>query len=605
MASSTEVVAPRLGNAEKIMYAQQIIDAFSKSIDAGGCLNKIPIAIHSQAQAHEQALQDILTSIGQKPTETHLQPDQTFNFIRPKSFTVQNSPTFPQPPFVQQGVTDSNIDPSFLSSMKLRLNNECIPCGITLPNFQLNGVFSGILAQIGKFITDVEGFFKNLKPSYCHFAYFLSFLCIPDLVKMLAVILGRIIQLTSSVNLINFSVSIFIQGILGSILDSIMSIVMSIINFAQAPITCLLNSIQNIIDKIPTQASLARDLTDAQYRLLTGKEKPAAVNNAATDPYLQAINDQYKSISGLLRNEFMQAETIIKNASDGIEAILEDLIGLKNFTQCENERNGDIFTKLEDIAELIQMANLISSLLKKKVKNATADALCRYTDQPSVSTSTNPLSIDEIAQVIQDVNGGTVVILQSDANQPLGIIVNPVGPKPSDNNLSIYACNMATFIRDNTLDSIITQAVIAADSLIGKAPGIPLINIGGPISRININKVQMKPGDIQILFNTNDTTPTDIISEINKIYGYNPLQDKSELNYFSVVNPKTDLGAKLTVADVNASITNLAKTGTIGQKQLIIPINVVSGSIISKPLQIKCGSIENIKSNLGLIMQSI
>lgn len=585
---STAATIPTSGANQKAFYAQQIIDAFSKSLDANGCLTKIPIAIYTQINSYQQNLNDALSAMGQSTTL----PTNTFSFIAPAGLTT--TATTIQDSIVNQD-SGVNANSGLVSSIKNSLLSECIPCSISLPSFNLGDVFGQLLSEVENFINDLTKLFNPLTPTFCHFAYFLSFLCIPDLVRILATLLARILQLTANLSLPSLSVSAFIQGILGVILQALMNIVLGLVNFALAPITCLLNSIESLIQKIPTPDNLAAQLTSAQYQKLTGQPKPAGQTaSPGVQPYLNQLKGANASTLSLITNEFKQAQTLIQDAGNGIQQQFQDLLGLKNFMHCENQRNGGIFDNIQLITDIIQLVNVIAAVLGSKVQNAVTNALCQYEDNSGAVSSTNPLSVDDIATVIQNATNGIVDIIQNDAGTSIGILVTPTN-NTNPNNLSIYSCNMADFIKNNTLDNLITQTVNGQT-----------FNPGGPRARISLDKVTPTGNQIQVLFNDSTLDPTNVVDAINQIYGYNPLQDKSELNYYSVSNPKPVTGPKLIVAPLNSSIGNLTKTGAISYQQFIIPnTRIVSGNLISKPVQIKSGSIDNIKSNLGLVIESI
>lgn len=58
----------------------------------------------------------------------------------------------------------------------------------------------------------------------------------------------------------------------------------------------------------------------------------------------------------------------VEDAAGGIEETFNQMVGLSQFLECEPKRSGtDIFAKITAVMELIQIANLIRSLIKKKL----------------------------------------------------------------------------------------------------------------------------------------------------------------------------------------------------------------------------------------------
>lgn len=586
MTTQVSAIQNTLGANEKVFYAQQIIDAFTKSIDAGMCLSKIPIAIISQIDIYQNNLNDILKSLGNDT------PDSSIKFITPKEV----SQTIVEINIPADEPDPANGDPLIVSSLLNKFNQECIPCGVNFPKLDLDSIFKGLLAQIQLFIDFLEGLIKNLTPSYCHFAYFLSFICIPDIARILATIIARILQLLSNIVLGSISVAGFIAGILGHILSTLTDYALSLVNFVASPITCLIESISELIEKLPTQGSINRKLTDEEYFRIYGVHRTPGSQDPALNSYEKKLDDSFAQIRSIIYNEFSQARDVIGKASDGVQQTFQDLFGLKNFMECENERTGNnLFEKVQDIMELIQMANLLASLLKKKVNKATVDELCRYKGQNIQDNTTNPINISDIADIIDDINGGITNIIQDNDGNDIGIIIDK--PHDIDNNLSIWSCNLADFIRDNSLDQIITKVLpIDGGIPIGTNLKDPRVN-NKPRTRININNLtkDQKP----IIFNDSYLDDTEsVIKYINDIFSYNPLQDKNELNYYLINNPKP-IDKKIVIASKSNSIKNLSSH--IGTKNFIIS-DIVAGSSITHANEIKCGSIENIKNSLDLIL---
>lgn len=575
MATIISSSAPQLGASEKSYYAQQIIDAFSKAIDGNMCLSKVPIALYSQLNTYEQTLGDVFTSLGQT-VPSNLAPDNSFSYIPATDSTVLIS-TIVNP--------DSNILNQFTSSIVTSLNNDCIPCGLELPNFDLGSIYNNLLDQIDNFLSILDNLFNTNIPKYCHFSYFLSFLCIPDLAKILALIIARIIQLSASISIGSLSVSAFISGIIGTILQTIMQVILSLLNFAASPINCLLASLNSLLSKLPTEANIRQDL--GQNVPGTGQQEVAY--------YTSLLNAQYAGTTALIKNEFAQAEVLITDAASGVQNTIAQLLSLINFNTCENERVTGVFLDVERIVELIQLANILSAVLQLKTKNAVLNQLCKYDNSTIDTSSTNPLASDDIASIIDTITGGITDIIQDGNGNTVGIIVNP--GIPSDNNLSLFSCNLATFMANNTLPSIISQVTPVAVAALKGNGNSPQANVGPIRNIVNLNTVLNNPNAGVVLFNTGSQT-TSIIDQINSVFGYNPFQDKSELNYYSLVDPKT-IQEKI--------INNTTNAGNVASKQFIIDnqIQIINGPGNSKPAQIKCGNIENIKSNISLILGNI
>lgn len=631
-----------LGVSEKVYYAQIIIDAYAKSLDADNCMTKVPQAIYSQAEIYEQTLVDALDALGQ---DKEHESEFSYTYTKPEDLPVSEVITTQQ---------NSGRNQELVNSIKQRLNQECIPCGIPKLNVNLKDIFGNLLVNIKAFIDLINGILSRLTPSFCHFAYLLSFLCIPDLVKILALILARILQLITALSIGIFSIGAFIFAIIGAILRALVQFVMGILNIALSPLTCLLQSIEDALQKIPTEEVLRRQLSNEEYKLLYGKEKPTEPSETPVDGYQDKLSGKFADIVGSVREEFQKVSQTLQNAGAGIDEAIQELFGLKNFMECEPQRNTNVFQKIEALVDLIQIANLIRTLIAAKVKRSVIDELCRYQDPMS---STQPLTPMQLAVVIEDATGKVVEIIESDGN-PVGLIVKPETEENPD-NLSIWSCNMAEFMRGSDLNNLIQEAVdivtaelkgpeFAQDpqkyvefSYTNLSRYTPRINQG---SKKNRTRTTVKYGDVFlpnrlsdfvrpkplsaqdrtvdgtnsdplnnrdyeiVLFDTPEGLPQPI-EVINEIFSYIPLQNKSMLNFFTVEEENRE---KLVQAK-NDSIKNRA-SGNLTYNSYIINNSIlqsvqsttnveipVLGDNTSKAAQIKCGTIENIRSNFDLL----
>ena len=65
-----------------------------------------------------------------------------------------------------------------------RASNDCFNCNIPKPKFDFSGVFDNLMAEIQSTLEQFGGMFKYNKASVCQYAFFLSYLCIPDLLML-------------------------------------------------------------------------------------------------------------------------------------------------------------------------------------------------------------------------------------------------------------------------------------------------------------------------------------------------------------------------------------------------------------------------------------
>ena len=345
-----EIRENKLGISEKVYHAQSIVEAFSKAMDDVDCLNKVPISVYAQIDENEARLQEVLEMLGEPITED-IAPDYVFEYVDPnKPAANKNRPL------------DDLED-----SVKSRLLNSCFPCESSPPTFNLGSLFGNIIENIEFFIDTIKRLFDNITPNLCHFSYMLSFLCVPDLVRILAIILARILQLTSAIFIGSFALSAFIFGIIGAVFGAIMRFLVSVISFALAPVFCILQSLSEVIESLPVNSSLEKRLRQDQYNLLFGTDKPKNPSKNVAEEYQESLRGVQNNTFVNVADSLTGIKATVEDAAGGIEETFNQMVGLSQFLECEPKRSGtDIFAKITAVMELIQIANLIRSLIKKK-----------------------------------------------------------------------------------------------------------------------------------------------------------------------------------------------------------------------------------------------
>jgi len=583
-----------------MFHAQVIVDAFSKALQEKQCMSRIPIAIYTETELFEERLKDTLSYFETTPIgDPLLQPSATYTYTVPGD-TDKSTIQKPEE-------RTSLSDPQDFSR---DWNNECFNCTAEFPDFDLDSLFGSLLRRIKDFIEQIKNMFNFDLPNFCQFAHMLSYVCIPDLVAILALILAAILKLIGSIFLGTFSLMAFILGLIQTIIGALLRFVLSMIRYALKPITCLLDALADIANKIPSKEVLQKRLSEEEYELLyneasddEAEDLPSTISTIG-----RVVNgtagDAGSSIKGMLQS----VTGAVAKASDSVQDSIDDMFSLVGYLECEPKRSGvSIFEKINEIIELVQIANMIMALIDRKAANDAYDKLCKSIERDDNLNSTGSvlypnniediggLTPSEIAEIIQDAIGvDTTIVTDEDTGIDIGVLIKKEVEYKT--RLDFFSCDIPDIIKEYNLEPIIDRATaIAEKDLFGRGPGEPRTT---NIERVNVNEVkdiddtenlQFLPFEAQI---DADTNVSDIIREL--------ISTRIQENGFGRIIPEEDdiMGSQ---EDFNSGIKEPDTIPSSDDYSLGIPVsNSIPASTFNKPVELKCGSIANIEEQFSI-----
>jgi hypothetical protein len=590
----------KLGIGGSIYSAQIIIDAFSRALSENNCMTRIPISVYAQADENENRLYDVIDSLGGDSSSL---PGKEYEYVL-QTTEIQTEKGL-------QPVTNTT------ASIRRSMEDACLDCGIDIPDFDLGSVFDGIMSDINGFINNMTNAFNNSVPNHCHFAYLLSFVCIPDLIKILALILGYIIKLTASLFIGTFSIGAFIMAIVGKILSAIMKYALAIMGIALSPVSCLIESITAILDTIPGKDNLRDKLGSEEYGLLYGEDASQEDIDSFSDiakKYNESIGEAYKNSTEDVKNNFKKIKGSIEEADEGVQESIQNLIALKDFLECEPKRSGvNIFGQIGAVAELMSIVNLIRAVITKKSENTAYDELCRLQDR-EVETGFNP---DEIADVIEDAFDGVATIIENQAGDGDIAILFEQNEDPGPDNLGFFSCNLNDIIESSHMDNIIDDAIFSASVRFKNEGSSPKFS-KRTRTRLNDPNLTLVDNQQVMLFGepNSDTVQSSIIEAIDTVVSYNPIKgERRKISDNTLIRERLKdfkLDKDTLPSDVSETSSDVSETSSgdtveeLREEQDIDDtfIGGISGNILSKPLQLKCGTIENLQERFSFIEES-
>lgn len=442
-------------SAYAMMYAQQIVDHFTKALEENGCLVQFPAALYVEFNDYENQLRDyIAAAIDSEDYGTNS------NYIDKSKANISYTKDY------------SSLTDEVIRSAVRSVSNNCFNCKIEKPKFDFTGLFGSLMSDIENSLSQFENMFKYNKTSVCQYAHFLSYLCVPDLLKLIALIMAALVRLMQNINLPRITVAIFIQGILTAIIQVLVKNIAILARFALTPVLCILDALETIYNSLPTPENLRAAAGKDIERL--GLDKYVQGNSGIKgnlktirDSYTSRIRNTEKSVSEYVKNQMAPLENTINNAVQSLQNSVDELTGLLNHFQCEPGRSGvSVSQFLSNVSELMALANLLRYIIRFKSGKAAIDKVCNahsdgtnYGNDNITEASDTKLDISNIGSIIAGVIGSDIDIIVDDKREPIAVVIKDNTNNDQSDNLSFWSCNIKDFTESINVPNIIKEII--------------------------------------------------------------------------------------------------------------------------------------------------
>ena len=330
----------------------------------------------------------------------------------------------------------------YLSNTNISSNN-CNFCNPLKVDFNLKLQKPSIKANLELSVDIGNTMFSSNAPIVCSTALVMSQGCIPDLVRIIGMLLMALSAIISSVNLESLSLSSFISATLGAVLDISIKKGMFMFSVSVSKSECLSATIKEIMSYLPTSQSM-NDRLDPELL------KKFGLYNKNPTNYVKMFEALDKSLTangkdGIDRafDGMSQMTSVIDDAIQHVNGWLEGLFGLSNYIPCERERsNSKPSTLIEQIMNLITMINTIRAIIDKKYQKeqcGSVDTPAGISEDPTGSS----LTPDDVIDIINDIIDIDKIIKDNDGNT-IAIILPSVGLKTV--YLDTFGCNLPHFM---------------------------------------------------------------------------------------------------------------------------------------------------------------
>ena len=427
-------------NSSEILFnAQLIADAFADSLRKNNCMLMLTVALHQEIN---DAVKD-MESIDETITETD-------NKIEEDKFT------------------DSVLD-SIQNAIK-NSKDSCFTCKLAMPTIDFNFDMGAVMARLRVLLDGYLQVFKIGKLDLCQAAYGLRKSCLPDILKLIILLITAYAAIIMLKNISSISVIAFIKGVISSLLDKIFSTLKMSISIGTTNISCIIEAFKEISESVvPTQERILAGLEADIKKTLSVKDDTNQYRNEYVDTLNSGINRATKELSRIdssisklennLNDTFKVVSDTMKSATKEVNDYIQGMIALKTTFDCEAKRSGtDIVEVIKRVNNLIQVLNLLSAVALSIAKKDATDRICSSPSRINSMSSTPTINEDvQMKDIIEEYYGKEAEIIENPDNGVQIIIYD----KPKETvlpKIDLLNCSIDDFIESHTIDNIIKVA---------------------------------------------------------------------------------------------------------------------------------------------------
>lgn len=459
---------------EVLAYAQTISNFFIDALDQNDCNVKVVVGFY-------QELDDTIDSI----------LDLNEAFKKPIAVADKKKPY--KRPLEYDDIIEKPLETDFITAAAVEsLKNKCFNCNLQMPKINFSNDLAFLTNKLTSQLEAYKATFQNpFKGNFCHLVYAMQYNCIPDIVKLIGMIMTAYAAVLALNKLPTFSLNAFIKGIVGTLLAKVVGSINISLDASSTGLPCLLGVLEELAFKAPTYENLSVRLTDVEKQnswvldyesveslkerldkemidgAITSEEYDNIVDEHRKkyDPinhYSEALEEQVGKAEEAVSEIFDYVNTILDSAQGDINSYIGAVLGVINFFECENKRSGPDFTEvMAYLQNMTTVINIFSALIAILVKKTLRLDLCK--DEQSYRELIDtleespkiPLTKTDLEDIITEFTQNKAEI--SEDGLAVLIYDKPVLSKLP--KLELMGCNFKEFAEAHSLENIVKSAV--------------------------------------------------------------------------------------------------------------------------------------------------
>lgn len=430
---------------ELIHYCTIIAKAFAEALDQNECNLKVVISIAEDLKDTIRDSEDMYEIITKNPT------------VPPKIVEKDNS-------VIIESITPTPVNrvenqPAISSFLK----QSCFKCELGLPEIDILGKLEWSWNKLKLFIEAYTDLFDQLlDPNFCHITYAFQYTCIPDIIKLIAMLLSVYAAILALRRLGGISLNAFVKGVISGLLGQIINTFKIQIDFSKTGIGCIINLLEELSSLVPDGENLSSQLTDEEMELLNIDGD----YSFAGKQYIEQLKKQSEGFARDTSNVFKSISETVNRATEDFNSNLESIFNIIDYLQCEIGRSGAGFLELaEYIQKLINIINLLSAIATMIARKQIQQKLCttKVSAEGLILTPSNeelytPITELEVNEVISEYLG-KIVEDTKDSNDNIIPLIYSKDKKPILPKLNLLTCNLKEFIDAHSVEEITRRVV--------------------------------------------------------------------------------------------------------------------------------------------------
>lgn len=432
-------------NVNSILYeAQLIANAFSKALEDNNCLLILPIGLHQEINTGIKDVEDLVKTIDE------------INSNLDKNTEVSNSNIL--------DVLDEAIQDS---------KNKCFTCKLEVPGIDFNVDLKGALGRLSAQIQLYKSIFEFNKLDLCQASYSLMQGCLPDILKLITLLLTAYVSIMTLKKLSNVSIMAFIKGVLSTLLSKLLGSLKITISIGNTNISCLINALREIALALPTQEAIQARLTaEENYALglIDANQQTTNSNllrNKMVDDLYKNLDENSTKISNLdstigsiddkVNVTFKLISDVVDSSLNEVNEYVKNLLSFQTYFECETVRSGmDVEDALATINKLINVLNLLSAVALSIAKKEIRDKACK-TDKHINSLSDSQVNDLQLKDIVEEYNKTVTDLINSNENG-LELLIKEDPIEDGLPKIDLLDCSINDFVEAHTLPNIIRVA---------------------------------------------------------------------------------------------------------------------------------------------------
>ena len=225
----------------------------------------------------------------------------------------------------------STLDRNF-SNQLFKFARDCIPCDLRLavylefhPSVNLLGILEADLQAKIQFFSDVAELLNNVDVygDFCDFLNLLSFMCIPDLQRIIATLMALfILEIPKFDGLVGL-LQILIAPIFAPILNGLVSLLDQFKVLVTDPLDCVIDAIAEQLRKFGFQLDAASPIQQASDQLTSSLENFGRQLNGGLAELQEFLNEAKQTIEEKLDFYLDQVKALVGEIGAGDTAYLQ------------------------------------------------------------------------------------------------------------------------------------------------------------------------------------------------------------------------------------------------------------------------------------------